>query len=448
MSETQVVGQTTTEESDPLVEIRGLKKHFVQNDSLFARLNPTMETQRVRAVDGVDMDLHQGETRGLVGESGCGKSTLARLILRLIEPTSGSIRIDGEDITTLNKTEMKAFRRKVQIIFQDPFSSLNPRYTVLRTLTEPMQTHGIGESKREREDMAVDLMRQVGLDPDYLSRHPHEFSGGQRQRVGIARALAVNPDILIADEPTTALDVTIQADILTLLDDLQAERNLTTLFISHDLSTIRHISDTVSVMYLGKLVETAEVTSLFTDPKHPYTQSLLTSIPSPDPRGKTEFVPLKGDVPTPINPPSGCSFHTRCPQVIQPATLSMDQPDWKDVFDFKLDVANEKISTEYLESLVESEGYDSYIADEINDSLPPTIVQTLETAIDHLLDGDDDTAVSVLDDAFTSPCERVRPPEYAVDGHEVRCHLYDPTDSYERAQPEATAPGATDDAGP
>jgi oligopeptide transport system ATP-binding protein len=303
-----------------ILEVTDLKKHFPIKKGLFSRT-----VGHVRAVDGVSFSVKQGEVLGLVGESGCGKTTTGRCILRLMEPTSGSVKFEGQEITGLPFREMRQLRRQMQIIFQDPFSSLNPRLSVRTMLTEVLTVHGIVKSGREARERVGELMRMVGLSPSQAARYPHEFSGGQRQRIGIARALALSPRLIIADEPVSALDVSIQAQIVNLLRDLQTKMSLTYLFIAHDLSVVEHISNRVAVMYLGKIVELAPSLDLYRDPRHPYTVSLLSAIPQNDPDAKKARIVLKGDVPNPANPPSGCRFHPRC-FMAQPICSTEDPP--------------------------------------------------------------------------------------------------------------------------
>jgi oligopeptide/dipeptide ABC transporter ATP-binding protein len=303
---------------EELVRVRGLFKHFPVAGS----------DDVVRAVDGVTFDIFKGETLGLVGESGCGKSTVGRCLLRLIEPTKGEISFEGKDVLALSGKALRGVRAEMQIIFQDPYASLNPRLRVRDIVAEPLVIHGTG-TKQERRERVAELLRKVGLDPDYMNRYPHEFSGGQRQRLGIARALALNPKLIVADEPVSALDVSVQAQVINLLEDLQAEFDLTYLFISHGLAVVEHISNRVAVMYLGRIVEVASAVELYANPLHPYTRALLSAIPVPDPTRKRERIVLSGDVPTPINPPSGCRFHTRCPDAI-PECSQID-PDLREV---------------------------------------------------------------------------------------------------------------------
>ncbi|MBM3525093.1 MAG: dipeptide ABC transporter ATP-binding protein [Alphaproteobacteria bacterium] len=294
--------------ADALVAVDRLVKHFPVRKGFFR----SKQTGVVRAVDDISFTIARGETLGLVGESGCGKSTTGRLLIRLIEPTSGAIRLDGDDLARLEAGALRARRRDVQIIFQDPFSSLNPRKTVGGIVAEPLIVHGIGDREARRARVA-ELLRVVGLAPEHADRYPHEFSGGQRQRIGIARALALNPKFIVCDEPVSALDASIQAQIINLMQDLQRELALTYLFISHNLAVVRHIADRVAVMYLGKIVELADKVSLYEAPKHPYTRALLSAIPVPDPDQRRRRIMLTGDVPSPIDPPQGCRFHTRCP---------------------------------------------------------------------------------------------------------------------------------------
>jgi oligopeptide transport system ATP-binding protein len=304
-----------------LLKVRNLKKYFPINSGFLIQ----RQTGAVKAVDGLDFDVFQGETLGLVGESGCGKSTTGRTILQLYRPTEGTVDFEGKDLAKMQGEELRKMRRKMQMIFQDPYASLNPRMTVGRIIAEPLEVHNVGTPK-ERTDRVQYLLERVGLNPYYVNRYPHEFSGGQRQRIGIARALALNPTLIVADEPISALDVSIQAQVVNLLQDLQEELGLTYLFIAHDLSMVRHLCDRVAVMYLGKIVELAPSDELYSNPLHPYTQALLSAVPIPDPdeeRVRSRII-LKGDVPSPANPPVGCNFNTRCPVALN--TCFKDEP--------------------------------------------------------------------------------------------------------------------------
>ena len=291
-----------------ILEVKNLKVYFPVKHGLFSR-----EREFVKAVDDVSFSIAPGETLGLVGESGCGKSTLGRAIMRLVEPTAGDVFLDGEDITRMTGSALRSRRRKFQMIFQDPFGSLNPRMTVEQIVGEALDIHQLTDSSAARQKRISELLRDVGLDPVYAQRYPHEFSGGQRQRIGIARALAVEPELIICDEPVSALDVSVQAQIINLLRDLQQQRGIAYLFVAHDLAVVEHISHRVMVMYLGKIVETAEAKSIIRDPQHPYTQALISAIPEVDYDSKRQRIVLPGDVPSPIHPPSGCPFHPRCP---------------------------------------------------------------------------------------------------------------------------------------
>ncbi len=326
---TEITTPTTTEIKQPsknsaeLVQIKNLVKYFPIRGGLLQRT-----VAEVKAVDNISFFIREGETLGLVGESGCGKTTVGRAMLRLIEPTSGSVVFNGVDILKLNPRELKSMRRQMQIIFQDPYASLDPRVPIGESVVEGLKIHNIG-TPRERFDITIETLRKVGLEDYHARRYPHEFSGGQRQRIGIARALALRPQFIVADEPVSALDVSIQSQVLNILKDLQSEFNLTYLFVAHNLSVVEHISDRVAVMYLGKMVELASRDELFRNPLHPYTQALMSAIPVADPTIRRERIILPGDVPSPVNPPSGCRFHPRCPVAMEHCAIQ--EPDFKEV---------------------------------------------------------------------------------------------------------------------
>ncbi len=305
--------------TEPLLKVQGLKKYFPIRSGIFGQI-----TGQVKAVDDVSFYVNEGETLGIVGESGCGKSTTGRMLMRLLEPTEGAIEFQGQNLAKLSPFEMRKARRDIQMVFQDPYASLNPRHSIGQILEEPLIVHGIGDAK-ERKKRVRALLEIVGLSDDHAKRYPHQFSGGQRQRIGIARALMTNPKLIIADEPVSALDVSIQAQVLNLMQDLQKELKLTYIFIAHDLGVVRHISDRVGVMYLGKIVELSESEELYANPLHPYTKGLLSAVPIPDPDFRRQQIIIEGDVPSPSSPPKGCTFHTRCPFKMDICTKSVPQ---------------------------------------------------------------------------------------------------------------------------
>ncbi len=309
----------------PLLEVKHLKKYFPIKGGIFGR--PVGE---VKAVNDVSFEVYEGEVLGIVGESGCGKSTTGKALLRLTEPSDGEVLFEGRDVTKMSSEEMRKMRRDMQMIFQDPYASLNPRHNVGKILGEPLLVHGIGD-KKDRAEKVKEILEIVGLSGDHASRYPHQFSGGQRQRIGIARALIVRPKLIVCDEPVSALDVSVQSQILNLMEDLQEEFKLTYIFIAHDLSVVKHISHRIGVMYLGKMVELSSKDNLYREPLHPYTQSLMSAVPEPDPDLKKERIILEGDVPSPSNPPSGCPFHTRCPKVMD--MCKTEVPEFREIRD-------------------------------------------------------------------------------------------------------------------
>jgi peptide/nickel transport system ATP-binding protein len=398
---------------DALLSVRDLVKHYPVTRGLLRR-----EVGRVRAVDGVSFDLRRGETFGLVGESGCGKSTLATTLLRLEEPTGGRVYFDGEDVTAHDAAERRRFRRRTGMVFQDPESSFNPRMTAGESVAEPLEIHGMRDADRRRA-IVVDLLERVGLSADDYDRYPHEFSGGQKQRLALARALVLNPDFLVLDEPVSALDVSVQATILDLLSDLQDEFDLAVLLVSHDMSVVREVCDHVGVMYLGELVERGPVEAIFEDPAHPYTRALLAAIPEPNPAARGDLVGLSGDVPDPAGPPAGCRFHTRCPEVIQPDEFDVPRETWRCVYDLRVDVARDDVT-------VDGDGPADLRADYgVPDPLPDDDVDAvLSAALDALARGDRDAADDRLA-AFDTAC-RTDSPELreAAAGHAGACHRY------------------------
>ena len=433
------VEDETNATGEALLEVSNLEKHFVQNDGIFDRLLGDVEY--VHAVDGVDLTVHDGETVAIVGESGCGKSTLAETVLNLHRPSGGTVQFKGEDIAGLSQQEMRPYRRQMQIIFQDPLASLNPRQTVGQILRAPMEVHDIGADKADRTERAGDLLEEVGLKSNHLERYPHQFSGGQQQRIGLARALSVEPDLLIADEPVSALDVSVQSQVLNLFGDLQEEYGLSMLFIAHDLSVVRHIADRVAVMYLGQVVETAPVEELFENPRHPYTKALLSAVPRIDPAARGGRTILRGTVPSPIDPPQGCRFHTRCPAIIPPDDWTGEQAAFRDAFTFRTRIEEDRIDPAAVRTHLESEGEeatDEAVVEHILDtelptelgSLPDDPAEEIRTATVLLVDGEQNGAADAVRDALPSPCVDESPRFSGSGEHSAACHRVDPDSEY------------------
>ncbi|MES3516324.1 MAG: ATP-binding cassette domain-containing protein [Natronomonas sp.] len=432
---------------EPLLSVRNLEKHYPIKRGLLSR-----QVGATRAVDGISFDIYPGETLGLVGESGCGKSTAATSIVRLEEPTGGEVLFNGggrggarrnddgthpNDVTRFDKRELKAFRRDVQMIFQDPSSSFNPRMTVGSAVAEMLLVHGMSDKKRRRA-IVEDLLERVGLSAEDYDRYPHEFSGGQKQRIALARALVLNPELVIADEPVSALDVSVQAEVLSLIDDLQSEFDLSLLFISHDMSVVRRVCDRVAVMYLGEIVEIGPVEEIFAAPQHPYTEALLSSIPTPDPRADGEGIELTGTVPDPSNPPDGCRFHTRCHRVVQPDSIDLDASNWRRLLDLRDRISAGEIDVESLrEKALSDESEDPEAMDSESVAIKRQIrsefdlpaklsdraaEQTLESALGELVDGDAEAAADRLSSTFVTPCEETVPEETDHgNGHRSAC---------------------------
>ncbi len=395
--------------TDPLLSVEKLTKHYSVTEGLLGR-----EVERVRAVDGVDLDIRPGETLGLVGESGCGKSTVASTLLRLEEPTAGDIRFDGESVTEYDPTELKRFRRRAQLVLQDPNATFDPRMTVAETVGEPLLIHGMADPDRRRA-IVRDILDRVGLPGIDLDRYPHEFSGGQKQRLALARSLVLDPDLLVADEPVSGLDVSVQASVLELMADLQASFDLSILFISHDMSVIREVSDRIAVMYLGEIVERGPTEDVFEDPAHPYTRALVAAIPTLDRRDGPPPEPLSGNVPDPADPPSGCRFHTRCPVVIPPDGVDIAEETYRAIVDLRLALAEGTFERESLEPGAAgsaSNSFDSSVRAAFDIPAPvadPAAERVLSDALARLAAEDRNGAVNRLRDTFESPCERGSP---------------------------------------
>lgn len=428
-------------DNTPLLSVRNLKQHYPVRTGFFSRQGGT-----VKAVDGVSFDLYRGETLGLVGESGCGKSTTAEAILRLEEPTDGQVLYFGEngeadpdDVLQYSSRELKAFRREVQMVMQDPSASFDPRMTVGQSIAEFLLVQGM-QDRVQRRRIVSDLLERVGLSSTDYDRFPHELSGGQKQRVGLARALVLNPKCVIADEPVSALDVSIQADILTLIDELQDEFGLTLVFISHDLSVVRQHCDRVAVMYLGRIVELGPTAQVFESPQHPYTEALLSSIPHPDPHAESTHIDLPGEVPSPDHPPPGCHFHPRCHRIIQPPEASMPQNIWRNIADLCIDMATASISAEAIRASVVTQKSDITAKEAVTkhqftqqlrrdyDIPSPVEYAPLEDLIQEsteaLFAGDQDLATQIVQQGFETPCRSRYPDSVEIDtGHVASCHL-------------------------
>ncbi len=433
----------------PLLKVSDLKKHYPITEGML-----NTEVGRARAVDGISFEVRRGETFGIVGESGCGKSTAATSMLRLEEPTDGEVLFDGENILDYDTQALRRFRREAQMIFQDPDSSFNPRMNVGDAVAEPLIVQGMTDRERRREIVA-DLLERVGLSADDMKRYPHEFSGGQKQRLGLARALTVNPQLLVADEPVSALDVSVQSEVLRLIDGFQEELGLAVVLISHDLGVVREVCDRVGVMYLGEFVEVGPTEELFENPKHPYTRALLSAIPTPDPTDRGLGVELTGEVPDPSAPPSGCRFHTRCPEVILPEGVELPQADWRHLLQFRKQVEADSVDLDSIAEvgMIESDTHDAP-EDTTADDVPaadlkrwireeydlpaslsdPTAESAVSDALDRLVAGDTGQAAERLAADLTTVCE-VEDPELTSQGsgRVAACHLNETSE----ASPEA-----------
>lgn len=430
--------------ADPILSVQELKKHYPITKGLLRR-----EVGRVYAVDGISFDIRRGETLGLVGESGCGKSTAARSLLHLEEPTDGTVLFDGKDLSEQSSVERKRFRRRTGMIFQDPTSSFDPRMTIGEAIAEPLSIHGLRNRERRRT-IAESMLGQVGLSAADGDRYPHELSGGQKQRAALARALVMNPELVVADEPVSALDVSVETELLSLISDLQSEFGLSILLITHDMSVVQDICDRVAVMYLGEIVEIGPTKTVFAEPQHPYTRALLASMPTLDPDQRGTRAELSGEVPDPASPPDGCRFHTRCPAVIPPSEYDFEQAVWRSVMDLKLAISNrtlntgrlrerfvaegkaertEQVSTTQLQKAIRAE-YD--IPDALND---PNAERVLSAALSAAVTGEFTTADEHLSESFSTVCIREQPTLQKTEiDHPAACHLYDAADEATAAE--------------
>jgi peptide/nickel transport system ATP-binding protein len=441
----------TTADEEPLIRAEGLETHYTTAEGFLDRFLGRGET--VRAVDGVDLEIHEGETLGLVGESGCGKTTLGRTLVRLLEPTSGTITYRGTEVTDCPRSRLRELRSEIQYVFQNPMASLNPQLTVADIVGEALEVHDIVPAAR-RDERVRELLETVGLQAGHASRYPREFSGGQRQRIAIARALAVEPDFIVCDEPVSALDVSVQARILNLLSDLQEEFGLSYLFIAHDLSVVEHVADRVAVMYLGEIVETGTTTEVFDAPSHPYTEALLSAIPEPDPCWEGDRIVLEGDVPSPTDPPAGCRFHTRCPKVIPPAEYDLADDAFRAIMRLRTRLEDVEDGAD-LDSLLSRSAESETVTDELRGAhgIPtrlrdPNAEAALSDGLEAAAAGDLEDARDRLASAFETPCETVEPE--LTDGtaqHPIACHRFD--DRFEGDdESTSTQRGALEDRGP
>ena len=438
---------------EPLVRAENLKKHYQSETDFIDRLLGRQKW--VKAVDGIDLEVGAGETLGLVGESGCGKSTVGRTLLRLEEPTEGSVYYEGQDVSELSGSELRELRRDVQIIFQNPQSSLNPRLTVDDIIGEALDIHGLAAGNT-RDERIKELLETVGLNASHANRYPHEFSGGQLQRIGIARALAVDPEFIVCDEPVSALDVSVQAQILNLLEDLQDEFGISYLFIAHDLSVVEHIADRIAVMYLGEIAEVGTPEELFSAPQHPYTEALLSAIPEPDPLWEADRIILEGSVPSPIDPPEGCKFHTRCPRVIPPKEYDFEQAEWRAVLELQERIERADIDFESVDAERDDDRGTIAAAIRAEYGVPgsisdPAAEQVIAGALESAAAEEFEAAAAALEDVFVTPCQVHKPELRDIDNGRAACHLFDPRyedGSVDRAEAGAdagTEPTAADD---